>query len=154
MISVSSRLIISFHIYPIWTTILNKLFNKLDLFSPSIHFHIKHLVSDRILILCSSLSSNCVVSFSELLHNYPSSIIAISLMYNITSNTFILQYIKTFLQHKKDPSHYLVCFYNFSLSLFNYLGLFSFILIESTNRLYNSTSKYHFIMMTMTKSIV
>lgn len=56
-----------------------------------------------------------VVSVSELLHNYPSSIVALSLVYTTTlsslqmSDAFIVEQIKSFLQHKhKDPSHYFV----------------------------------------------
>ncbi|CAF1416868.1 unnamed protein product [Adineta steineri] len=42
----------------------------------------------------------------HLLHKYPSSIVALSLISNITSNTFIIEQIKSFLLHKKDPQHY------------------------------------------------
>ncbi|CAF1113615.1 unnamed protein product, partial [Adineta steineri] len=43
----------------------------------------------------------------HLLHKHPSSIVALSLISNITSNTFIIEQIKSFLLHKKDPQHYI-----------------------------------------------
>lgn len=68
-----------------------------------------------------------IVFYSGLLHNYPSSIVALSLLVTITSNTFIIDQIKSVLLHKKDPSHYLVSqqrshssfIFSLSLSLFD-----------------------------------
>ncbi|CAF4452848.1 unnamed protein product, partial [Adineta steineri] len=42
----------------------------------------------------------------QLLHNYPCSIVVLSLMYTITSNTFTTEQIKSFVAHKKDAFHY------------------------------------------------
>ncbi|CAF1344204.1 unnamed protein product [Adineta steineri] len=42
----------------------------------------------------------------QLLHNYPCSIVVLSLMYTITSNTFTTEQIKNFVTHKKDAVHY------------------------------------------------
>ena len=50
-----------------------------------------------------------IVSFSGLLHNYPCSIVALSLIFNQnTSRTFIEEQMKKFLGQKKDPSNYFV----------------------------------------------
>ena len=110
MIFVSQHLIISFLIYPISPTMItvsNKSLTKLDLLYLTIHFHIKHLVSVQ--KKCSySYSYRMIVFYLGLLHNYPSSIVAFSLIYNITSNTFISEQIKSFVLHKKDPKYYLV----------------------------------------------
>ncbi|CAF1908268.1 unnamed protein product [Rotaria magnacalcarata] len=44
---------------------------------------------------------------ADLFYNYPSSIVTLSFIYNIASNkTFIMEQMKSFLVHKKDPSHY------------------------------------------------
>ncbi|CAM4904580.1 unnamed protein product [Rotaria socialis] len=44
---------------------------------------------------------------ADLFYNYPSSIVTLSFIYNIASNkTFIVEQMKSFLVHKKDPSHY------------------------------------------------
>ena len=100
-----------------------KSLNKLDLFFHSIHFHIKHLVSETYFHFTRLHLDTIVVFFSELLHNYPCSIVALSLMNNITSNTFIIEQIKSFIHHKKDPVHYLVSTYTFTLSSFNFIYL-------------------------------
>jgi hypothetical protein len=63
-----------------------------------------------------------IVFYLELLYNYPSSIVTLSLICNITSNTFIIEQIKSFLLHKKDQLHYFVSQY---ISLSFHL-LFSF----------------------------
>ena len=52
-----------------------------------------------------------IIFYLGVLSNYPSSIVTLSLLYNITSNTFIIEQIKSFLLHKKDPSYYLVSQY-------------------------------------------
>jgi hypothetical protein len=83
-----------------------------------------------------------IVFYLELLYNYPSSIVTLSLICNITSNTFIIEQIKSFLLHKKDQLHYFVSQY-ISLSFHH---LFSFF-IDTTIALYTSTSKCHFIIM-------
>ncbi|CAF1660855.1 unnamed protein product [Adineta ricciae] len=44
---------------------------------------------------------------SEFLHEYPCSIIALSLLCMNTSDIFVFEQIKCFIAHKKDPSHYL-----------------------------------------------
>jgi hypothetical protein len=108
MMFMSQHLIISFLIYRMLITISNKSLTKLDLFFRWTHFHIKHMVSEILIFTIYSSSHNCCLFFSDLLHNYPCSIVALSLMYNITSNAFIIEQIKSFAQHKKDPSHYLV----------------------------------------------
>ncbi|CAF1543722.1 unnamed protein product [Rotaria sordida] len=45
----------------------------------------------------------------KLLYNYPSSIVTLSFIYKIKSNNiFIIEQIKNFLLHKKDPTYYFV----------------------------------------------
>ena len=86
----------------------NKSLNKLDLHSISIYFHLKHLVSvsERLILLHFNI---IIVFYLELLHNYPSSVVTLSLLCNnITSNTFIFEQIKSFILLKKDSTHYLV----------------------------------------------
>ncbi|CAF4647562.1 unnamed protein product [Rotaria sp. Silwood1] len=67
--------------------------------------HLKQVLEQaRSLFSFKSLSYETM----QLLYNYPSSIVALSFIYKMTSNhTFIIEQMKTFLVHKKDPRNYL-----------------------------------------------
>jgi hypothetical protein len=87
-VSLSSFFILLF-IYSFYYRMLNLIFS---MFSPII-FLWQHFLFVHIHLI--------IVFYSDLLHNYPSSIVTPSLICNITSNTFICQQIKSFLLHKK-----------------------------------------------------
>lgn len=57
----------------------------------------------------NSFTFNTIIVFIlELLLQYPSSIVTLSFIYKVTSNNFIVEQMKSFLHHKKDPEHYFV----------------------------------------------
>ncbi|UJR20796.1 hypothetical protein I4U23_023909 [Adineta vaga] len=57
---------------------------------------------------CSLSSTSLSHQTFDLLHNYPSSIVVLSLIsHHFTSNSFINEQIKSFVLHKKDASNYL-----------------------------------------------
>jgi hypothetical protein len=57
----------------------------------------------------SALSGDSLSSaMSALLHSYPSSIVALSLIYSISPNAFVIDQIKSFVRHKKDATPYFV----------------------------------------------
>ncbi|CAF3428023.1 unnamed protein product [Rotaria sp. Silwood1] len=68
--------------------------------------HLKQVLEQaRSLFSFKSLSYETM----KLLYNYPSSIVALSFIYKMTSNNiFIIEQMKTFLVHKKDPRNYLI----------------------------------------------
>ena len=114
-------------------TLQNRSSNKHDHYFPSFHFHIKHLVSPS--QRRRSFQSNTITfSYLELLSNYPSSIVTLSLLLNVTtSDTFVIKQIGSILFHKKDELHYRVSqhAYHFPLICTSLISRSNYYIVQS-----------------------
>ena len=96
----------------------------------------------------SALSGDCLsADVSTLLHHYPSSIVALSLVYSMSPCSFIIDQIKSFVRHKKDATPYFVSRSHDHTSMMTSCSLLS---LDTTAAMHCAASKLVFVVVKIT----